>query len=39
MLIYVRFLHSSHDLMRFAMCHVLVKLINSPYKTGGELLG
>lgn len=37
MVIYVIY-HSSHDLMSFAMCHVLVKLINSQYKTG-ELLG
>lgn len=37
MMIYVIY-HSSHDLMSFAMCHVLVKLINSQYKTG-ELLG
>lgn len=37
MMIYVIY-HSSHDLISFAMCHVLVKLINSQYKTG-ELLG
>lgn len=37
MVIYVIY-HSSHDLMSFAMCHILVKLINSQYKTG-ELLG